>query len=99
MVLQKRLQQLEFERCESNFLIIRRRDQSPTHQIKIPATKFDFGLFLVGLGPTLQPPQDAPRSREYFPEMMRLGDIIIRAEFQSNHPVDDLAAAVQKNQS
>ena len=99
MVLQKRLQQLEFERCESNFLIIRRRDQSPAHQIKIPVTKFDLGLFLVGLGPNLQPPQDASRFREYFPEMIGLGDINLRAEFQSNHPVDDLAAAGQNNQS
>src|SRR6266851_6651574 len=68
--------------------------EAPVAPIELPAAKSAAAFFRVSLGCYLAgfpPAQHRPDTSQKFPQTEGLGDVVVSAEFQSDHPVDFVA--------
>ena len=68
--------------------------QAPAAPIKLPGAKSAAASFRVSLGcclPGFPPAQHRSDARQKFSQTEGLGDVVVGAKFQSNHPVDFVA--------
>ena len=86
-------QQVEFSACENNAYPLGIAE-FPRNRIDLPAVELDGVVGAVlGVGQGSGPTQDSLDAGQQFVRVERLGDVVVGAHFEADHPRDGIAGS------